>query len=108
MTHSKYFVAALFALVGLSGCESLTHRPESVMNLVNFGMTQQEVIAAIGAPDTKTVQGKYECYQYNLVNNNGHALGNSIYFDSNRRVVQTEPFSCSNGIFLHNPKFPVE
>jgi hypothetical protein len=87
-------IFAMFA----AGCASIgaSHRSASLMNGITVGMTQQQVVDVMGAPDTKISAAGLECYQYELYLGNHRTIPTShaIYFDRSGRVAEFNANIC--------------
>lgn len=58
-------LSVLFLLLALlSGCKATGHVDPGVLSRVNLGMTKQEVIKAVGNPESNAAEGNTETLYY--------------------------------------------
>lgn len=60
----KHLSTLLLLVVWLSGCKATGHVDPGVLSRVSLGMTKQEVIKAVGNPESNAAEGNTETLYY--------------------------------------------
>jgi len=92
MSRLRSYVPAACAMlvIGVTGCAARSS--ELLASRVSVGMSGQEVVQAIGQPDSEAQADGIRCFEYDF----GRAVSQtrSVYFDAHQRVVEVDSEAC--------------
>ncbi len=73
-------------VIGVTGCTARSS--ELLASRVSVGMSGQEVVQAVGQPDSEAQADGIRCFEYDF----GRAVSQtrSVYFDAHERVVEVD------------------
>jgi hypothetical protein len=89
-------VFALLAVACFAGCDSTAQQ----LTQIRLGMTQQEVIAILGQPESMSAQGNVEYYTYYLDNTETYREQPYLVRFANNKVESFGRFAQLNDLYM--------
>ncbi|WP_333679861.1 hypothetical protein [Dyella sp.] len=93
-------LTGMLSAIHLAGCSlpsSLKYRSSSEMSRISTGMSQEQVVAILGIPASKTSSSGLECLQFSLAEPSRTYPGSyGVYFDRNQRVAEFDSNICQS------------